>query len=587
MSKVDEAEKWKKKAAELQFKVNEMEGAVAKLQSEDNTSDAKIESLNKLHAQKVRALMNSIQDLKKQTAMAKAQNKESNRSKLIDKLKTELVQQEIAIQALRDLIRDDEKCDEQIIEYLNKGPPRIRPLSREEMRIQIRRLKGKLSTTSKRSSEQALDDLDRILNPPDLEENEEMKNIDPLQNEKIIELLEEIENLKLDLKSKETAAESLKKQNKKLSEALQSMQMKENGYEIIDIKVNKLAVEREELVSQLNQNAQIEGQTLARHDELEVGLKAAQEQINGLKKKLENNVIERQKSLKEIERLQKELAMSLASVRDLEGQIASHATDSESKVSDLHALLLQKDTKIADLETDVIEKDNEISELKSQQAQLVRKDTEDGKDFEIEVLRAKVKQLTQKANVPEDLIAAERSETEKYKQRVKDLTRQVAELQEQVEYLEQHNIEAQRQGSALYLAGKRPAEPKLPADYQTTKDLCEKLKSEIKEIKIQLQTRDRELLEARNELNSQKAAVVGLRQKVKQTDEEKVVLEQKIFGFSAQKQSAVDENSTIKEKVIEQSRDVIPKLRVGIPPQYNAVQLLKASRDVMNRLVRG
>jgi len=564
-----------------------MEGVVAKLQSEDNTSDAKIESLNKLHAQKVRALMNSIQELKKQAAMAKAQNKESNRSKLIDKLKTELVQQEIAIQALRELIRDDEKCDEQIIEYLNKGPPRIRPLSREEMRIQIRRLKGKLSTTSKRSSEQALDDLDRILNPPDLEENEEMRNIDPLQNEKIIELLEEIENLKLDLKSKETAVESLKKQNKKLNEALQSMQLKENGYEILDIQVNKLSVEREELVSQLNQNAHIEGQTLARHDELQVGLKAAQEQINGLKKKLENNVVERQKSLKEIERLQKELAMSLASVRDLEGQMASHATDSDSKLHDLHALLLKKDTKIADLETNVIEKDNEIAELKAQQAQLVRKDTEDGKEFEIEVLRAKVKQLTQKANVPEDLIAAERAETEKYKQRVKDLARQVAELQEQVEYLEQHNIEAQRQGSALYLAGKRPQEPKLPADYQTTKDLCERLKSEIREIKIQLQTRDRELLEARNELNSQKAAVVGLRQKVKQTDEEKVVLEQKIFGFSAQKQSAIDENSTIKEKVIEQCRDVIPKLRVGIPPQYNAVQLLKASRDVMNRLVRG
>lgn len=587
MSKVDPADKWKKKSAELQFKVNELEQVVAKLQSEDNTTDAKIDSLNKLHAQKVRALMNSIQELKKQAAMARAQNKENNRSKLIDKLKTELVQQEIAIQALRDLVKDDDKCDEQIIEWLNRGPPRFRPLSREEMRIQIRKLKGKASTSSKRSSEQALDDLDRILNPPDLEEGDEDKNIDPLQNEKIIELLEEIENLKLELKSKETATEGLRRQNKKINDEIQGMRMIESGYEIKDINTNKLVLEKDRLVSQMNENAQNAGELAYKHNELEVGLKASQEQIAGLKKKLENSVLERQKSLKEIERLQREVAISLSSVKDLEEQIASHASNSDGQVQDLHKLLLAKDTKIADLETTIIEKENVIMELNNQQTQLVRRDTEDGKEFEIEVLRSKIAQLTQKANIPADFLTAERAETERYKSRVKELSKMNADLQEQVEFLEKDNVEAQRQGSALYLAGKRPIETKLPADYQTTKDLCERLKTEIKEIKIQLNTRDRELLEARGEMNNHKLTVNVLRQKVKQTDEEKVILEQKVFGFAAQKQTTIDENSEIKEKIIEHTRGVVPKLRVSIPPQYNSMQMMKASRDIMVRLVKG
>ena len=103
-------DKWRKKAGELQLRVSELETHVAGLQSEDTAQDKKIENLQKLQAQKVRALMNSIQDLKKQLATVKAQGRENNRSKLIEKLKTELLQQEVAIQAVRELVRDDEAC---------------------------------------------------------------------------------------------------------------------------------------------------------------------------------------------------------------------------------------------------------------------------------------------------------------------------------------------------------------------------------------------------------------------------------------------------------------------------------------------
>ena len=211
MSKADPSDKWKKEVELLRLKINDYENIIAKLQSEDSNMDSKVENLNKLHSQKIRALMQSIQELKKQNATIRAQNKENNRSKLIEKLKTELVQQEIAISALRDLVKDNDKCDDQIINYLNKGPPRIRPMSREEMKIQIRKLQSKLGITKTSKGDQAVDDLESLLNPSK-SSTEEQKIVDPLQNEKIVELVEQIQNLQLDIRAKDSTIDHFRTQ---------------------------------------------------------------------------------------------------------------------------------------------------------------------------------------------------------------------------------------------------------------------------------------------------------------------------------------------------------------------------------------
>ena len=75
MAKQDNTDKWKKEVELLRFKINEYEETITRLKSDDSTQDAKIENLNKLHGQKIRALMQSIQELKKQNASIRALNK--------------------------------------------------------------------------------------------------------------------------------------------------------------------------------------------------------------------------------------------------------------------------------------------------------------------------------------------------------------------------------------------------------------------------------------------------------------------------------------------------------------------------------
>ena len=50
--------------------------------------------------------------------------------------------QEVAINALRKEIGDEDKCNAAIVKELEKGPERIRVLSREELKIEIKKYKN-------------------------------------------------------------------------------------------------------------------------------------------------------------------------------------------------------------------------------------------------------------------------------------------------------------------------------------------------------------------------------------------------------------------------------------------------------------
>eukprot|EP01015_Nassula_variabilis_P000094 TRINITY_DN10039_c0_g1_i1.p2 TRINITY_DN10039_c0_g1~~TRINITY_DN10039_c0_g1_i1.p2 ORF type:complete len:200 (-),score=38.35 TRINITY_DN10039_c0_g1_i1:59-658(-) len=112
------------------------------------TLPEKITALNKLHSDKIRALMNSIQLLKKENAQLKKGAQEHKRSDLISNLNKDISDQESIIEALRRLVNNDEKVDAAIVETLNKGPPRYRAPSREELLSEIRKLKGALAKYS-------------------------------------------------------------------------------------------------------------------------------------------------------------------------------------------------------------------------------------------------------------------------------------------------------------------------------------------------------------------------------------------------------------------------------------------------------
>lgn len=121
-----------------------------------------------MHADKVKSLLNSIQILKKEKAAIEGLSKEHKRSKLIEQLNKQILDQDIVIQVLRKQIYDEkgkEKgrqiCDSIIIKALTKGPDRIRPLTREQLRMEIEKLKairitadGKVKNNKIKSGEQ-------------------------------------------------------------------------------------------------------------------------------------------------------------------------------------------------------------------------------------------------------------------------------------------------------------------------------------------------------------------------------------------------------------------------------------------------
>ena len=59
-----------------------------------------------------------------------------------ERLQDDIKLQEVAINALRKVIGDEDKCNLNIKKELQKGPARIRVLSREELKIEIKKYKN-------------------------------------------------------------------------------------------------------------------------------------------------------------------------------------------------------------------------------------------------------------------------------------------------------------------------------------------------------------------------------------------------------------------------------------------------------------
>lgn len=88
--------------------------------------------------------MNSIQLLKKENKNLEKLTKEASRSALIEQLNKDIQDQEIVIEALRKCI-PDEKADGAIVDALNKGPPKVRAPTREELKIEVKKLKAQVA----------------------------------------------------------------------------------------------------------------------------------------------------------------------------------------------------------------------------------------------------------------------------------------------------------------------------------------------------------------------------------------------------------------------------------------------------------
>lgn len=106
------------------------------------SQEEKMKAVNEMHAQKTKALLKSINLLKKEIQKAKHEQKDNVRHQKNERLMEDIKLQEVAINAMRRLVNDEDKCNLAIKRELEKGPARVRVKSREELKIDIQKYKS-------------------------------------------------------------------------------------------------------------------------------------------------------------------------------------------------------------------------------------------------------------------------------------------------------------------------------------------------------------------------------------------------------------------------------------------------------------
>ena len=105
-------------------------------------SDQQIKALNEIHSQKVRTLLKSINNLKKEVAKTKFEQKDNVRIQKNQRLEKDIELLEITVNALRKLVNEEDRCDAAIKAELERGPKRVRIASREELKMEINKYKN-------------------------------------------------------------------------------------------------------------------------------------------------------------------------------------------------------------------------------------------------------------------------------------------------------------------------------------------------------------------------------------------------------------------------------------------------------------
>jgi hypothetical protein len=132
----------KRKNTELEEQLKVFAKQCEEFKKGDSQAEQKIKALNEMHSQKIKTLLKSIQNLKKEVQKEKFEKKDNVRGQMIERLKKDIELQEIAINALRKLVNNEDKCETAIRNELDKGPKRIRVASREELKMDINKYKN-------------------------------------------------------------------------------------------------------------------------------------------------------------------------------------------------------------------------------------------------------------------------------------------------------------------------------------------------------------------------------------------------------------------------------------------------------------
>ncbi|GMH80972.1 hypothetical protein TL16_g08777 [Triparma laevis f. inornata] len=241
--------------------------AALEMTTGDAIMDAKIRALSNLHSQKVRALMKSVNSLKSQISIMKAQSKEHRRSSLITGLRDKFRESELVVDILKTELTIKtgmgvSEVNEFIVKRSLGGPKRFRPKSREELQNELievekkyRRVceKNKLISAGGENLGRGNVKFKSEIPPPSPAESSPVYGREGggevLQGQ-VSELLDEIESLKVSLNSRDTnltaqmqEMDRLRSENRELRRIEERLAHKERKHR--DLKERNKEMERE------------------------------------------------------------------------------------------------------------------------------------------------------------------------------------------------------------------------------------------------------------------------------------------------------------------------------------------------------
>eukprot|EP00826_Nyctotherus_ovalis_P017312 TRINITY_DN15091_c0_g2_i1.p1 TRINITY_DN15091_c0_g2~~TRINITY_DN15091_c0_g2_i1.p1 ORF type:complete len:518 (-),score=237.38 TRINITY_DN15091_c0_g2_i1:128-1681(-) len=256
------------KVRELERKVRELTKIIEDYKANELSGDARVKELGEMNSKKVKALLKSIDQLKKENTKLQLLQKDNVKARVIDQYKKDIETQDFIIKVLRKLVGDDDKCDLAIVKELNKGPERIRSATREELLIENKRLKSQLQGTMERSEKLKTAASRRHTVDKDIGDIAELEK-------ELIEVRAELEDLRL------KSVKEVEGKNGKICELMS---------ELTDVK-SELAG-KNEMVARLNAVMESTNERLKEKIDLEAKLFAMTNQYNELKKAMDRKLKE-------------------------------------------------------------------------------------------------------------------------------------------------------------------------------------------------------------------------------------------------------------------------------------------------------
>ena len=347
---------------ELQRKVRELTEIVEGYKSNEMSADTRIKELTEMHSKKVKALLHSIDQLKKENTKNKLLQKDNVKSQVIEQYKKDIETQDFIIGVLRKMIGDDDKCDLTIVKALNKGPDRIRSATREELKMENKKLKAMIQSCMEQNEKIKGLAIMGVPNKKDNDRNQDIgdaielekqlisvkaelddlnfKSVKEIEekNNKICEFMEELTNVKSEIAGKDEMINKLKEMVDKMNEDLKIKAKLESELSMMTYKYNKLNEAMDEKLKEMPDIPIISKDNGVDQEEMEIKNLTLEEMLRKAKNDYEKQKVNFMEELElyknENERLKTDLSKSNDEVNNLKKEIAkqsAHIATLESK----------------------------------------------------------------------------------------------------------------------------------------------------------------------------------------------------------------------------------------------------------------